>query len=91
LDQQHELRGKYVTDLITEEAVKIIKNAKKKEPVYLFISHLATHAGNPGLDLEFPPNDLDRFSYIPNLRRRELAGIGVNISCRPHVFQVDLF
>ncbi|KAF4517307.1 hypothetical protein B566_EDAN008642 [Ephemera danica] len=83
LDPQYQLRGRYVTDLLTEESVRLIEAAGKKEksePLFLFISHLAVHAGNPGdNDLEYPVDDLDRFSYIPDLRRRKLAAMAWNL------------
>ncbi|KAF4517306.1 hypothetical protein B566_EDAN008641 [Ephemera danica] len=73
LEPQYKLRGRYVTDLLTEESAK-------KKPLFLFISHLAVHAGNPGgNDLEYPVDDLDRFSYIPDLRRRKLAAMVWNL------------
>ncbi|KAF4519023.1 hypothetical protein B566_EDAN009786 [Ephemera danica] len=85
LEPQYQLRGRYATDLLTEESVRLIEAAapgkkNSSEPLFLFISHMAIHAGNPGEnDLEYPVDDLDRFSYIPDLKRRKLAAMAWNL------------
>ncbi|KAF4533249.1 hypothetical protein B566_EDAN005165 [Ephemera danica] len=65
LEPAYQLRGRYVTELITEEAVRLIRAAAPSRnntaPLFLFLSHLAPHAGNPGEhDLEYLPGDLER-------------------------------
>ncbi|XP_011881604.1 PREDICTED: arylsulfatase B-like [Vollenhovia emeryi] len=62
------LTDKYVTDLFTDEAVRIIEGHDPTRPLYLQISHLAVHA-----PLE-NPQDYDhhdkRFLYLPEPRRK---------------------
>ncbi|XP_025995487.2 LOW QUALITY PROTEIN: arylsulfatase B [Solenopsis invicta] len=65
------LNDKYVTDLFTDKAVKIIENHDSFRPLYLQISHLAVHA-----PLE-NPQDYDhsdrRFIHIREQHRRKYA------------------
>ncbi|KAG5322762.1 ARSB Arylsulfatase, partial [Pseudoatta argentina] len=65
------LTDKYVTDLFTDEAVRIIQTHDPSRPLYLQISHLAVHA-----PLE-NPQDYDhydkRFMYIVEQNRRKYA------------------
>jgi arylsulfatase B len=79
VEPQYHLRGRYVTDLLTEESIRLIKaTAKHRDapPLFLFISHLAPHSGNSIKYHEYPEEDLERFNYIPDLKRRKYAGIG---------------
>ena len=63
------LTDKYVTDLFTDEAVRIIQTHDPSRPLYLQISHLAVHA-----PLE-NPQDYDhydkRFIHILEQNRRK--------------------
>ncbi|XP_024878388.1 arylsulfatase B-like [Temnothorax curvispinosus] len=65
------LTDKYVTDLFTDEAVRIIQGHDPSRPLYLQISHLAVHA-----PLE-NPQDYDhydkRFMQIREQNRRKYA------------------
>ncbi|XP_018345852.1 PREDICTED: arylsulfatase B-like [Trachymyrmex septentrionalis] len=65
------LTDKYVTDLFTDEAVRIIQTHDPSRPLYLQISHLAVHA-----PLE-NPQDYDhydkRFMHIVEQNRRKYA------------------
>ncbi|XP_011647856.1 arylsulfatase B-like [Pogonomyrmex barbatus] len=65
------LTDKYVTDLFTDEAVRIIQGHEPSRPLYLQISHLAVHA-----PLE-NPQDYDhydkRFIHIREQNRRKYA------------------
>lgn len=62
---------KYVTDLFTDEAVRIIQNHDASRPLYLQISHLAVHAPIEN------PQDYDnydkRFTDIVETNRRKYA------------------
>lgn len=54
-----------------------IKAHNKKEPLFLFLSHLAGHSGKDSLELEVPnisENDRE-LSYIKDVDRRRYAGI----------------
>ncbi|KAF4519022.1 hypothetical protein B566_EDAN009785 [Ephemera danica] len=56
---------------------KIASRLERKDaPLFLLLSHMAPHAGNPGEhDLEYHEEDLARFSYIPDERRRKYAAM----------------
>lgn len=74
----NETVDKYVTDMFTDEAIKIIKSCKYNDnPMFLIVSHLAVHSGNVGPNhLEVPnkkQNDMI-FDYIENENRRLYAG-----------------
>ncbi|XP_065217853.1 arylsulfatase B-like isoform X2 [Planococcus citri] len=69
-------RGRYATDVFTEEAVNIIKKHDTSEPLFLDLSHLAVHAivGDILLVKNQTEND-EKFSYIKDPHRRLFAGI----------------
>jgi hypothetical protein len=81
--------NRYVTDLLTEEAVKIIKNHKGSKPLYLQVNHLAPHCANKPTsipnapknytfdEMQALPEDFAKFPYINTEKddyRRKLAG-----------------
>ncbi|XP_047354134.1 arylsulfatase B-like [Vespa velutina] len=74
-----EFRTGYFTDLITEEAEKIISTHNPAEPLYLQIAHLACHSSglDNGDELQVP--DLNKvntdFGYIKDMNRRKFAGV----------------
>lgn len=62
---------KYVTDLFTDEAIRIIQFHEPSRPLYLQISHLAVHA-----PVESPHDysHYDRqFMHIREINRRKYA------------------
>lgn len=65
----------YATNLFTNEAVKVIERHNKTNPMFLFLSHLAPHAGNDDALLQAPAEEIAKFSYIADERRRTLAGL----------------
>ncbi|XP_075213982.1 arylsulfatase B-like [Lycorma delicatula] len=75
LEPAWEYQGKYATDVFTEEAVKVIKNHDKKKPLFLYLAHLAVHAGNQGKWLEAPQKIVDKFRHIPDANRRTYAAM----------------
>lgn len=75
LDLYRETLGVYATDLFTHESENIIKNHNKKDPLFLFVSHLAPHAANFYEPLQAPQEVIDKFSYIQDLRRRRYAAM----------------
>lgn len=70
-----DLVGKYATDIFTDEAVDLIENHPPSKPMFMFLSHLATHAGNEGKWLEAPQEEIDKFSYIHDPNRRTYAAM----------------
>jgi len=74
----NEMVDRYATEIFTEEAQKVIESCKKQEkPMFLMVSHLAVHTGDPGPNImevsNKTYNDI-RFSYIENKERRLYAG-----------------
>lgn len=70
-------KGKYSTELFTQKAEEVIENHDSKDPLFLFVSHLAPHTGENGTELGVPDVNLtnSEYSYIRNPRRRLYAGI----------------
>ncbi|KAG5681948.1 hypothetical protein PVAND_011349 [Polypedilum vanderplanki] len=72
------VRGKYATDVFTDEAVNLIKRHNTSDPLFLLLSHLAPHAGNEDKPLEASEEVINKFAYIKNEQRRTLAAM-INI------------
>lgn len=62
----------YVTNLYTNEAVRIIEQHDSRKPLFLSIQHLAPHIGN--YVMEAPQEVVDRFNFINDTNRQHLAG-----------------
>uniref|UniRef100_A0A1I8MGB3 Sulfatase N-terminal domain-containing protein n=1 Tax=Musca domestica TaxID=7370 RepID=A0A1I8MGB3_MUSDO len=67
--------GSYVTDLLTQEAEDIILRNSGTKPLFLLVSHLATHAGNDDNPLQAPLEEIEKFSYISDVKRRTYAAM----------------
>lgn len=74
MDTAWSLDGEYATEVFTDEAVKIIEEHDKDNPLFLYLGHLAVHAGNTGKLLEAPQEVINRFRYISDPNRRTYAG-----------------
>lgn len=66
--------GEYATDLFTKEAVQLIEDQPVDKPLFLYLAHLAAHAGNAGKHLEAPQETINQFQYITDPNRRTYAG-----------------
>ena len=64
----------YATNLFTKEAVNVISKHDKKSPLYLQLNHIAPHTGNQDFPMQAPDDVIAKFSNIPSLKRRTLAG-----------------
>lgn len=73
-DSAWDVVGEYATDLFTKEAVHIIQDHPTDTPLFLYMAHLAAHAGNQGKILEAPQEVINKFGYISNPNRRTYAG-----------------
>jgi hypothetical protein len=68
-------RGRYSTDLFTNEAVRIIEtHDSEKGPLFLYLAHLAPHTGNPEEPFQAPDEEVAKFAYIDDPERRMYAG-----------------
>uniref|UniRef100_A0A336LJN2 CSON003706 protein n=1 Tax=Culicoides sonorensis TaxID=179676 RepID=A0A336LJN2_CULSO len=65
----------YVTELLTESAVKYIKSHDKENPMFMVVNHLAPHSADIYGLLQAPQQEIDKFNFIPNLRRRTYAAM----------------
>lgn len=66
--------GEYATEAFTKEAVKTIDNHDVNKPLFMFLSHLAVHAGNDGKLLEAPQKTVNKFKHVADSNRRTYAG-----------------
>ena len=69
-------RGRYSTDLFTEEAERLVRShpPDPDTPLFLYLAHLAPHAGNYEAPLQAPAQDIARFQHIKDPERRVYAG-----------------
>ncbi|KAI5731637.1 hypothetical protein M8J77_013626 [Diaphorina citri] len=67
--------GEYATDLFTKEAVQLIEDQPVDKPLFLYLAHLAAHAGNAGKHLEAPQETINQFQYITDPNRRTYAAM----------------
>jgi len=78
-----DLEGEYATDVFTNEAVRIIEEHDQSRPLFLYLSHLAVHAGNSGKLLEAPQEVINKFRHIPEPNRRTYAGTCILADYKP--------
>uniref|UniRef100_T1IX37 Sulfatase N-terminal domain-containing protein n=1 Tax=Strigamia maritima TaxID=126957 RepID=T1IX37_STRMM len=69
------LFGQYSTTLFTHEAVRLIDSHNSSESLFLYLAHLAVHAGNSYAPLQAPKKYVSRFPHIKNHNRRIFAGM----------------
>lgn len=74
LDVDWSSKGRYSTDVFTEEAVKLIASHDTAFPLFLYLSHLAPHAGTTREPFQAPDEEIAKFSYIRDPERRVYAG-----------------
>ncbi|UCD27804.1 MAG: sulfatase-like hydrolase/transferase [Planctomycetota bacterium] len=73
----------YATDLITDQAVKFLQAQKSDKPFFLYLAYNAPHYGKGWDDknkkllniLQAKDEDLARFDYIKNTKRRTFAAM----------------
>lgn len=67
--------GSYVTDLLTNEALDIIRNHDHKvKPLFMMLNHLAPHTGNEYNPLQAPEDEIEKFKFIKDPKRKIYAG-----------------
>lgn len=67
-------KGQYMTEILTDEAVDIIKRHDGKDSLLLMLNHLAPHSGNEDNPVQAPKEIVDKFRHIKDLNRRTYAG-----------------
>ncbi|XP_005176718.1 arylsulfatase B-like [Musca domestica] len=75
MELEYPPEGSYVTNLLTQEAEDIILRKSGTEPLFLLVSHLATHASNDDDPLQAPLEEMEKFSYISDVKRRTYAAM----------------
>lgn len=66
--------GIYSTDLYTEAAINVIAEHNKSKPMFLYLAHLAVHAGNTYEPFQAPDEEVAKFLDISDPERRTYAG-----------------
>ncbi|CAG9762956.1 unnamed protein product [Ceutorhynchus assimilis] len=68
-------KGKYTTTLLTEEAVKEIQEHNTDNPMFMYLAHLAPHAGNDWDPLQAPDEEIAKMAHIQDPERRVYAAM----------------
>ncbi|XP_048584695.1 arylsulfatase B isoform X2 [Nematostella vectensis] len=69
-------KDKYATEVFTREALKVIENHNKSEPLFLYIAHQAPHSANPHDPLQAPEDKVKKFSgVIDKIERQQYAAM----------------
>ncbi|CAA9995172.1 unnamed protein product [Nesidiocoris tenuis] len=63
--------GNYTTRLLTEKAEKLIANHNVTKPLFLYLAHLAPHAGNFDYPLQAPPETVKMFAHVKPIERKK--------------------
>lgn len=74
MDVDWSAKGKYSTTLFTEEAVRLIREHDKDNPMFMYLAHLAPHTGNDADPLQAPDEEIAKFAHIKDPERRIYAG-----------------
>lgn len=80
MDVAYDLHGKYTTDVIGMESVKIIQNHNQSTPLFLYMAQAAVHSGNPYNPLPAPDETVQKMGHIENYNRRRFAGESYTIT-----------
>nr|UNO37547.1 sulf4 [Psylliodes attenuatus] len=75
LEVDYDAKGKYSTTLFTNEAVKLIREHDTEKPMFLYMTHLAPHAGNEVDPLQAPDEEIAKFAHIKDPERRIYAAM----------------
>ncbi|KAL0882401.1 hypothetical protein ABMA27_000885 [Loxostege sticticalis] len=70
-----ENENRHLTTILTEKAVKVIREHNASTPLYLHLSHAAPHIGGALADLQPPLDSLKDNEYIAHPLRRLFAGL----------------
>ncbi|XP_023029567.2 arylsulfatase B isoform X1 [Leptinotarsa decemlineata] len=75
MDVDYSAKGKYSTTLFTEEAVRLIREHDTKNPMFMYMAHLAPHTGNDNDPLQAPDEEIAKFAHIEDPERRVYAAM----------------
>lgn len=95
MDVDWDAQDKYSTTLFTEEATKLIREHDTKDPMFMYLAHLAPHTGNDDDPLQAPDDEIAKFAHIEDPERRVYAGEAISImsshSCRNYFRNMPTF
>lgn len=74
-DVAYDLHGKYTTDVITNEAVKLIQKRNTSQPLFLYLAHTAVHSSNSYSPLPAPDATVAKIKHIEDFNRRKFAAM----------------
>ncbi|KAL1116272.1 hypothetical protein AAG570_005767 [Ranatra chinensis] len=75
LDVDWSAVGHYSTDLFTREAVKLIREHDTRQPMFLYMAHLAPHTANVRDPFQAPDSLVAKFAHIADPERRVYAAM----------------
>lgn len=75
LSMEYGTKGTYATDLFTQVAVETIRQHDQSKPLFMYLAHLSPHAGNDYDPLQAPEDELAKFAYINDEKRRKYAAM----------------
>ncbi|XP_054740274.1 arylsulfatase B [Anastrepha obliqua] len=76
----YEFHGKYTTDIVTDEAVRVIADHNATaQPLFLYVAHAAVHSGNPYNPLPAPDDVVAKLEQIEDMGRRRYAAMLVKL------------
>lgn len=75
MELAQDLHGVYTTDIISQEAVKVIQSHNTSNPLFLYVAHAAVHSGNPYNPLPAPDDVVAKITHIDNYNRRKFAAM----------------
>ncbi|XP_059622698.1 arylsulfatase B [Phlebotomus argentipes] len=75
MDVAYDLHGKYLTDIISQESVRVVKNHNSSIPLFLYIAHGAVHSGNAYNALPAPDEKVDKLRGIDEFNRRKFGAM----------------
>lgn len=78
-DVAYDLHGKYTTDVISDESVKIIRTRNASHPLFLYVAHTAVHSSNPYSPLPAPDATVAKIENIDDFNRRKFAAMMVHL------------
>uniref|UniRef100_A0A1B0CEX1 Putative arylsulfatase b-like isoform x2 bemisia tabaci n=1 Tax=Lutzomyia longipalpis TaxID=7200 RepID=A0A1B0CEX1_LUTLO len=73
----YESPGGYITDILTDEAVRVIRRHQQDtdKPLFLLVTHIAPHAAEADNPLQAPKEEILKFGYIEDPERRIYAAM----------------
>lgn len=54
--------------------MRLINTHNADDPMFLYLAQIAPHSGNVNKLLQAPPEEIEKFSYIIDEKRRTYAG-----------------